>query len=65
MPTINTGIEFEVYCTVCNKNLDTDVKFERGGQRVYVEPCDNCMDAARYDGYVNGYADKMKDGTEH
>jgi len=61
MPTINTEVEFDVYCTVCSKNLDVDIKYEKGGYQVYVEPCDNCIAEAESEGYDNG----MKDGTAH
>ncbi len=61
MPTINTEVEFDVLCSKCNKNLDVTIADVKGSHRVWVESCDNCMDDARSDGYADG----MKDGTEH
>lgn len=60
MPTINTEVEFHVQCNVCNRTLDAVIT-QRRDIVLSVEPCDNCMDDARSDGYADG----MKDGTEH
>ncbi len=61
MPTINTEVEFDVYCTVCSKNLDVDVRYAKGGHQVFVEPCDNCMSDATQEGYTSG----IEEGLSH
>jgi len=61
MPTINTEVEFEVYCDACSKVLDVYITQKNGIPALHIGPCDNCMDDAKSDGYADG----MKDGTEH
>jgi len=45
-------ISFEVYCS-CGNGLcrQTDVK----GSKVYIEPCEKCLQKAKDEGYESGY----------
>ncbi len=57
MPTINTEVEFYVQCSVCSRTLNATITQKRDIV-LSVEPCDNCMDDARSEGYVDGMNDE-------
>jgi len=61
MPTINTEIEFDVYCDKCSKLLDVTITQKNGIPALHIETCDNCLSEAEMEGYDKG----MKDGTAH
>jgi len=55
------SIEFEVWCS-CGAGLCNQTKDVRGG--IQVEPCENCLEKARDEGYDKGYSEGYKEGQE-
>ena len=51
MPTVET--EVRIYCDKCGDDLDwaTTVKL---GTKLYIEPCERCLEAAHDEGYDDG-----------
>lgn len=60
MPELTTStevtIDFEVFCDSCNRGLcrQTTVK----GNRVYIEPCQRCLEDAKREGFEEGLESK-------
>jgi len=48
-------VEVEVICLRCGRDLQTTVEYRRGGPVILVEPCDNCIEDAKNEGYDKGY----------
>ena len=65
------SLEFEVFCSRCGDGLCRNATVK--GTKVYIEPCERCLERAKeegdstgYDrGWDKGHEDGMKDGTEH
>lgn len=57
-------VTFEVFCAKCGAGLcnqtNTRTSRQRGEPQVTVEPCSNCLDKARDEGYEDGYATAEK-----
>ncbi len=58
MPTIGTEVEFDIICNTCKTKLEVSVESNSKGNTVWAEPCGNCMDDARSEGYVDGMNDE-------
>lgn len=58
--------DFTFLCDVCNAVLEVD----QGGDRIYIEPCDDCVnrvaddayDVGHSEGYDEGYSEGFEDG---
>ena len=63
MPEVYT--EVEVFCAACGDGLCNQTESIRGLRRdqpqFRVTPCERCLDAAREEGYNNGYDDRGKE----
>ena len=55
------AVEFEVWCSwgagLCNQTKDV-----RGG--IQVEPCENCLEKARDEGYDKGHSEGYEQGQK-
>jgi len=59
-------VEFSITCGKCGRPLQgtaTSPHFRNNSFTVEVEPCDNCTDEARSEGYESGKRD-AEDGEE-
>ncbi len=57
MPTLTTEIEFEVYCykhPTIKLKVDTQ-QHRMGIEKLYLEPCQECLDEAESDGHDKAY----------
>ena len=53
-------INIDVLCTNCSKGLDgTEIK-----NKVYIEPCQDCLEAEKLDAYNEGYDVGFREGRE-
>ena len=72
MPTLigdTEDLDFEVWCSKCGAGLcgNATVKPHQGyggSQRVYIDPCEKCLDVAASDGYDEGYEEGQTEGHE-
>lgn len=53
-------MEIEVLCQKCNAPLD--VTLDDRGMAIYINPCEDCLDAARTEGYEEGRDDGFDEG---
>ena len=60
MPTFK--VDFEVYCASCGAGLCK--QSYTNDLTVRVDPCQDCLDAAREDGRNDGYNDAIADNKE-
>ncbi len=61
MPEIT--IDISVYCSKCGRGLCNDTRVD--GDRIYVDPCCDCMSRAEDEGYEKGIDDaRTRDRTE-
>ena len=64
MPSFD--VEFEVYCS-CGAGLcdqSTGETTRQGGNKVVVQPCDNCLELARSKGYDEGFDHGYTEGFD-
>lgn len=48
-------VEFEVYCKKCGAGLCNNTEVESGRYaKVYIIPCEECLDKAKNDGFEGG-----------
>jgi len=57
-------VEFEVYCGKCGAGLCNNSRGElkRGGPRVTVDPCEDCLTSAKDEGDTAGYNRGLDEG---
>lgn len=65
----NEDIEFEVWCSQCGAGIcgNADVRRGRGyggTQRVYIQPCERCIENASDEGYDLGWEVGSERGHE-
>lgn len=61
-------LEFEVFCAncgagLCNQTTTKNADYSYSSRRAYinVEPCENCLQDARNDGYDEGHSKGQED----
>lgn len=54
-------IEVEVWCS-CGNGLCNQSTTERRGKGIVVEPCPDCLEKARDEGYAKGYDNGQEEG---
>ena len=57
MPALEA--DFEIFCAECGTDLGNGVEVKEPGAhgaRVYVQPCADCLEAAKDEGDAEGYA---------
>ncbi len=64
MPDVSINID--VYCGKCGAGLcqQTGVSYYRGNQSFNVDPCQNCLDEAKEEGYQDGLVDTETEGNK-
>ncbi len=60
MPTIK--IDFSCYCAQCGAGMCYDVTVD--DDKIYIEPCSICLEAARREGYNEGYEDAISEKAD-
>ena len=64
--TVETSIEFEVFCDRCGagmcSNTEVTIGRSRGIPQLRITPCDKCLDNERKEGYNEGYEEGKDEG---
>jgi hypothetical protein len=72
MPTLignEEDIEFEVWCSKCGAGLCGNAYVKsaqgyRGSQRVYIEPCEKCLENSYDEGVLAGHDEGKSEGYD-
>ena len=52
MPTITAEVDFDTYCSRCGAGICNNVEVR--GNKVYVDPCEKCLEDEYDKGFDNG-----------
>ena len=58
--TVDVEVEFDVYCGACGAGLCGNTTTDSNKMRVTVDPCEKCLEAAKYQGYDQGIQEAEK-----